>query len=117
MSYVDGFVVPVPKANKDAYKAMAAKFAPLFKEFGAAQIVECWGDDIPQGKITDLWGAVKARPDENVVLAWIVWPSKSVRDVGMKRFAEDPRMKIDETAPFDATRMIFGGFEIILDVK
>jgi uncharacterized protein YbaA (DUF1428 family) len=115
MSYVDGFVIPVPAGKKEAYRAMAAKAAPIFKEFGATRIVECWGDDIPDGKVTDFKGAVKAEAGENVVFSWIVWPSKAVRDEGNKKVMEDPRLKMDDEMPFDGKRLIYGGFEILLD--
>ena len=116
MSYVDGFVVPVPAANKEAYRAMASKAATFFKEFGATRIVECWGDDVPDGKITDFKGAVKAEPGEVVVFSWIVWPSKAVRDAGHARMMSDSRMTM-EGAPFDGKRMIYGGFEVLLDTE
>ncbi|XXY53310.1 DUF1428 domain-containing protein [Sorangium sp. So ce269] len=117
MSYVDGFVVPVPADKKEAYRAMAEMAAAVFKEHGATRVVECWGDDVPDGKITDFKGAVKAQPGEVVVFSWIVWPSKEVRDEGSKKAMEDPRMNMDnQTTPFDAKRMIFGGFDVILDV-
>ncbi|KAB0264839.1 DUF1428 domain-containing protein [Microvirga brassicacearum] len=115
MSYVDGFVIPVPAGKKEAYRAMAAKAAPIFKEFGATRIVECWGDDIPDGKVTDFKGAVKAEAGENVVFSWIVWPSKAVRDEGNKKVMEDPRLKMEDDMPFDGKRLIYGGFEILLD--
>ena len=115
MEYVDGFVVPVPAANKDAYREMAAKFAPLFKEFGALRMVECWGDDVPDGKVTDFRRAVQAEEGEVVVFSWITWPDKATRDAGMKRVMEDPRMQPGGDMPFDGKRMIFGGFQVILD--
>lgn len=115
MSYVDGFVIPVPAGKKEAYRAMAAKAAPIFKEFGATRIVECWGDDIPDGKVTDFKGAVKAEAGENVVFSWIIWPSKAVRDEGNKKVMEDPRLKMEDDMPFDGKRLIYGGFEILLD--
>jgi uncharacterized protein YbaA (DUF1428 family) len=114
MNYVDGFVAAVPAANKDAYLAHARLALPVFKECGALRVVECWGDDVPDGKVTDFKGAVKATPEEVVVFAWIEWPSKAVRDAGMQRLMADPRMK-DMTMPFDGQRMIFGGFMPILD--
>lgn len=114
MSYVDGFVVPVPAAKKQAYRAMAAQAAPIFKEYGALRLVECWGDDVPDGKVTDFKGAVKAQGDEIVVFSWIEWPSKAVRDAGMKKVMEDPRMRADDM-PFDGKRLIYGGFEVLLD--
>ena len=114
MNYVDGFVVAVPAANKDAYLAFSKQSLPLFKEFGATRLVECWGDDVPDGKITDFKGAVKAKEDEVVLFSWIEWPSKEVRDAGMKKMMDDPRMR-DMKMPFDGQRMIFGGFRPILD--
>ena len=111
MSYVDGFVVPVPAGNKEAYRKMAAQAATILKELGAIRIVECWGDDVPDGKVTDFKRAVKAEPGETVVFGWIVWPSKAVRDAGMKKAMEDPRMQPGPDMPFDGKRMIFGGFE------
>src|SRR5882762_10229148 len=100
MNYVDGFLAAVPAANKDAYLAFAERSLPLFKEFGATRMVECWGDDVPDGKITDFKGAVKAKEDEVVLFSWIEWPSKEVRDAGMKKMMDDPRMR-DMKMPFD----------------
>ncbi len=114
MSYIDGFVVAGPKANKQAYLDHAKKSLPMFKEFGATRMVEAWGDDVPAGKVTDFQRAVKAEANEQVVFSWIEWPSKEVRDKGMKQMMEDPRMK-DMKMPFDGQRMIFGGFAPILD--
>jgi uncharacterized protein YbaA (DUF1428 family) len=116
MSYIDGFVIPVPTANKKAYRDSAARVAGLFKEYGALQTVECWGDDVPPGKVTDFPRAVKAKPDETIVFSWIVWPSKKVRDEATEKMRTDPRMKMSEM-PFDGQRMIFGGFEVIFDTK
>ncbi|MEB6538279.1 DUF1428 family protein [Serratia plymuthica] len=116
MNYVDGFVVAVPAANKEAYLKLAAAAAPLFKEFGATRIVECWGNDVPEGKLTDFRGAVKAEADEVVVFSWIEYPSKAARDAANEKMMNDPRMKtLGEPMPFDGKRMIFGGFEPILD--
>jgi len=116
MSYIDGFVIPVPADKKDAYRALAAKVAPIYKEFGATRIVECWGDDLPDGKVTDFKCAVKAEEGEVVVFSWIEWPSKEVRDAGNTKLMEDSRMKPDDM-PFDGKRIIWGGFDLLLDIK
>jgi uncharacterized protein YbaA (DUF1428 family) len=116
MSYIDGFVIPVPADKKDAYRALAAKVAQIYKEFGATRIVECWGDDLPDGKVTDFKRAVKAEKGEVVVFSWIEWPSKEVRDAGNKKLMEDSRMKPDDM-PFDGKRIIWGGFDLLLDTK
>lgn len=116
MKYVDGFVVAVPAANKQAYIEHARKAMPLMKEFGVQRMVECWGDDVPVGKTTDFKSAVKATDDEVVLFSWFEWPDKETRDAGVKKMMEDPRMKeLGSGMPFDAKRMIFGGFEPILD--
>jgi len=116
MKYVEGFVAAVPAANKEAYRRHAAEAAPLFREFGATRVVECWGDDVPDGKLTDFRGAVKAREGEVVVFSWIEYPSKEVRDAANARIMSDPRMKeMGASMPFDGKRMIFGGFAPLLD--
>src|SRR5690606_33137549 len=110
MKYVDGFVIAVPAANKEAYRKHAADAAPLFKEFGATRVVECWGDDVPAGKLTDFRMAVKAEEGEVVVFSWIEYPSKEVRDAAMQKIMTDPRMKeMGSSMPYDGKRMIFGG--------
>ena len=116
MSYIDGFVVPVLEGNKEAYRAMAAKAAPIFREYGATRVVEGWGSDLPRGKTTDFFMATKAEEGENVVFSWIIWPSKEVRDSGWEKVMADERMKPDmENMPFDGKRMFWGGFEPIVD--
>ncbi len=116
MSYVDGFVVAVPKGNRELYRASAAKAWPLFKEYGAIRHIECWGDDVPDGKTTDFKRAVKAEADEVVVFAWIEYPSKEVRDAANKKMMEDPRMEqMGQDMPFDGKRMIYGGFAPIFE--
>ena len=116
MTYVDGFVIPVPAGKKEAYREMAARAAPIFKEHGALRIVECWGDDVPDGKVTDFKRAVKAEAGETVVFSWIVWPSKDVRDAANRKVMSDPRLAYSpDTMPFDGKRPIWGGFELLLD--
>ena len=83
---------------------------------GALKLVECWGDDVPDGKVTSFPMAVKCKPDETVVFSWILWPSRQARDEGMKRVMADPRLKPDvNPMPFDGKRLIFGGFEMIVE--
>lgn len=115
MGYVDGFVVPVPAANKEAYRAMAATAAKIFVEYGATRVVECWGDDVPDGKVTDFRRAVQAKDGEAIIFSWIHWPSKAVRDEGSKKAMADPRMQFGTDLPFEGKRMIYGGFEPLLD--
>jgi uncharacterized protein YbaA (DUF1428 family) len=115
MSYVDGFVVPVPAGNKDAYKAAAEIARQVFKDHGATRVVECWGDDVPDGKVTDFKGAVKATGDEVVVFSWVEWPDRAARDAGQKKVMEDERMQDMSNMPFDGKRMIYGGFAVMLD--
>jgi uncharacterized protein YbaA (DUF1428 family) len=115
MSYIDGFVIAVPTANKDAFIAHARKFDPIFMEFGALRVIEAWGDDVPDGKQTDFKRAVQAREDETVAFSWVEWPDKSTRDDAMKRMMEDPRMDPSKNPmPFDGMRMIFGGFQVVV---
>lgn len=113
--YVDGFVAAVPTANKEKFIAHAQVAAEIFKELGALNVVECWGDDVPNGEVTSFPMAVKCRDDETVVFSWLIWPSKQVRDAGMAIMMEDPRMQPDvNPMPFDGKRMIFGGFETVI---
>ena len=117
MAYIDGFVAPVPTANREVYKQHAEQATSYFRKFGALRMVECWGDDVPDGEVTSFPMAVKKTEDETVVFAWIVWPSKEVRDAGMAQMMNDAEMhkKMGEM-PFDGKRMIFGGFEVLLDI-
>ena len=115
MTYIDGFVTPVPHANKTAYIEMAARSAPIFQEFGMLRIVETWGVDLPDGKATDFRKAVQAGEGENVVFSWMVWPSKEVRDAGWEKLMADDRMKAMGDMPFDGKRMFWGGFAPIFD--
>jgi uncharacterized protein YbaA (DUF1428 family) len=115
MTYVDGFVIAVPTANRAAYQKVAEEAAILFKEYGALKVIECWGDDVPDGKLTSFPMAVKCEENETVVFSWILWPSREVRDEGNKKAMADPRMQPAEGMPFDGKRLIYGGFEMILD--
>jgi uncharacterized protein YbaA (DUF1428 family) len=118
MAYIEGFVCAVPAANKEIYREHAAKAAPLFQEFGVARLVENWADDVPDGKVTDFKGAVKATPEEVVVFSWFEFPDKATRDAANQKMMSDPRMEqMGDTMPMDGQRMIFGGFEVILDEK
>ncbi len=118
MTYIEGFVVAVPTANKDAYQKHAEGALPLFKEYGVARMVENWGDDVPKGKLTDFQGAVQAREDETVVFSWFEYPDKATRDAANEKMMADPRMKeMGGEMPFDGKRMIIGGFESIVDER
>lgn len=112
--YVDGILIAVPEANRQAYLALASKTAPMFREYGATRVVETWADDVPDGKVTDFRRAVKATDGETVVYSWIEWPSKEARNAGWEKAMADPRMRFD--MPFDGQRMIYGGFAPILDL-
>jgi uncharacterized protein YbaA (DUF1428 family) len=114
MTYVDGFVAAVPTANREAYREHAEVAAAVFKEHGAVSVVECWGDDVPEGKVTSFPMAVQRKDDETVVFAWITWASRTARDEGMKKAGEDARLQNIEM-PFDGKRLIFGGFEVMLE--
>lgn len=113
--YVDGFVCAVPNANKEAYRQHAEEAGKLFKEFGLVSMVECWGDDVPDGKLTSFPMAVKKEADETVVFSWCVWPDKATRDAGWQKMMDDPRMK-NMQMPFDGKRMIYGGFTPIVEI-
>ena len=111
MTYIDGYVAAVPAANRDAYIAYAKASIPAFKEHGALRIVECWGTDVPDGKLTSFPLAVKLEPGEVVLFSWIEWPSKEVRDIAWKKMMDDPRFDPKTNPmPFDGKRMIYGGF-------
>ena len=117
MSYVDGFVAAVPTANREAFREHALKAADFFRENGALQIVECWGDDVPDGETTSFPMAVKCEPDETVVFSWVVWPSREIRDAAHTKMMNDPRLAADlNPMPFDGKRMIYGGFEPIVEI-
>lgn len=122
MTYVDGFVIACPKTNKAKFIEHARRGDSLFTDLGALRVVECWGDDVPEGKTTDFRMAVKATAEEEVLFSWIEWPDKATRDAAMARMMDpafkDPRMDQElNPMPFDAKRLIFGGFEPVLDLK
>jgi len=118
MSYIDGFVIAVPTANKQKFLDHATEGDSIFIEFGALRVLECWGDDVPHGKVTDFYRAVDAKEDETIVFSWIEWPDKATRDAGMKKMFEDPRMSPEHNPmPFDGKRMIFGGFAPLVELK
>lgn len=117
MSYVDGFVLAVPKANLDAYKQLAETAGAVWKEHGALAFVECIGDDVPYGEVTSFPRAVQAKEDEVVVFSWAVYESRQSRDAVMAKVMADPRMKSDLSAmPFDGKRIIFGGFQPFIEL-
>ena len=116
MAYIEGFVAAVPRANKDAYRNHAAGAASMLKEYGATRQVETWGDDVPDGKLTDFKGAVKAKADEVIVFSWVEYPDKATRDKANQKIMNDPQMKaMGASMPFDGQRMIYGGFTSIVD--
>lgn len=117
MHYIDGFVLAVPADQRDIYVRYAGEAARVFKEYGALRVVECWGDDVPEGKLTSFPMAVQREPGESVVFAWIVWPDKATRDAGHRNMEADPRVQHTmKTMPFDGKRMIYGGFQTVVDV-
>ena len=116
--YVDGFILPVPVGNREAYREMAQKASAIFLEHGAVRVVEAWGDDVPEGKVTDYRRSVKQADGENIVYSWIEWPDKATRVAGWEKVMADERMKPDhDNMPFDGQRMFWGGFEVIVDSK
>ena len=121
MSYIDGFLVAVPTANKEKYIQHANTGNGIFMDLGATRIVECWADDVSEGKLTDFIKAVQATPDEAVVFSWIEWPDKETRDAAMKTmmsedFSDDRMDPEKNPAPFDGARLIYGGFRPIVEL-
>lgn len=126
MSYIDGFVIACPEANKQKFIEHAKLGDSVFMDLGALRVVECWGDDVPDGKTTDFRMAVKAEEGEAVLFSWIEWPDKATRDAAMATMTEwmndpsksDPRMDPEKNPmPFDGKRMIFGGFSPIVELE
>ncbi len=119
MSYIDGFVLAVPTANKQKFTDHANLGDSFFVELGATRVLECWADDVPDGKRTDFRKAVQARDDETVVFSWIEWPDKATRDAAFAKMMDgsDPRMDPQKNPmPFDGKRMIFGGFTPLVEL-
>lgn len=113
MTYVDGFLVAVPTANKEKYREHAEGAVPMFKGYGAIRMVEGWGDDVPCGEVNDLYGAVDARDDETVLFSWIEYPDKATRDAAYKQMETDMATKDMPEMPFDGKRMVWSGFETL----
>lgn len=113
-TYVDGIVVPVRKGTHDEYASLAAKNAKVFREYGATRVVETLGNDIPHGKVTDFYRAVKAEPDETVAFSFLEWPDKASRDQAWEKIMQDQRMQ-HGGGLFDGKRMFWGGFEVVID--
>lgn len=117
MTYIEAFAAPVPESTRERYLAHAEKAAVLFKEYGALSVTECWGVDVPDGEVTSFPMAVKREDGEAVVFGWMVWPSRAVRDAAFEKLDGDERMKeLFGSMPFDGKRLIFGGFEPILEL-
>jgi len=120
MTYVDGFVIAVPSGNREEFVAHARFFDEMIVAEGALRVVECWGDDVKRGKVTDFFGAVQATDDETVCFSWVEWPDKATRDAAharmMARMEKGEIPKGHETMPFDGKRMIFGGFVPVLEL-
>lgn len=117
MGYVDGYVAAVPTDKREAYIEHSRAAAAVFRDHGALRVVECWGDDVPDGELTSFPKAVLKQDDETVVFSWVEWPSKAARDVGMAKVMTDPRMQPDANPmPLDGKRLIYGGFATLLDL-
>jgi uncharacterized protein YbaA (DUF1428 family) len=116
MTYFEGFIAPVPEANRDAYRKHASEFASLSPEFGIRRHVEAWDSDVPEGKVTDFRKAVDAKPDEKIVVAFFEYSNRQERDAANEKFMSDERMKeMGANMPFDGKRMIVGGFDAIVE--
>ncbi len=117
MAYIDGFVAAVPNANREEYIKYSRKFDALFIEHGALSATECWEDDVPEGSLTSFPMAVKREPGESILFSWIKWPSKEVRTAAWEKLMRLPEMQPGTSPmPFDGKRMIYGGFETIVEL-
>ncbi|MES2491899.1 MAG: DUF1428 domain-containing protein [Pseudomonadota bacterium] len=118
MTYVDGFVIAVPTANKDRFIETARKFDTMLIEHGALRVMECWGDDLKHGKLTDFYRATHATDAETVAFSWVEWPDKASRDAAHAKMEELMSSGAEAMdMPFDGARMIFGGFVPVLELK
>lgn len=122
MPYIDGFVIAVPHDRKDDFTRHAGIADAAFMEWGATRVLECWEDDVPDGKVTDFRRAVNAGEGEAVVFSWIEWPDKATRDAGMAKMMDametDPRIsQATNPMPFDGARMIYGGFSPVVTLE
>ena len=108
--YIAGFVIPVPEEKMEAYRKWAENSAALFREYGCIEIVECWEDHVPDGKLTDFRRAVDAKPGEKIVFSWQVWPDKATLEAVEAKMREDKRFEVSSEIPFDAKRLIYGCF-------
>lgn len=117
MPYIDGFIMAVPTANKAQFIEHAQLGDAVFREHGATRVLECWGDEVPEGKVTDFRRAVNASDDETVVFSWIEWPDKPTRDAAMEKVMSDPRMQPEANPmPFDGQRLVYGGFDPVVEL-
>ncbi|MBV9561189.1 MAG: DUF1428 family protein [Bradyrhizobium sp.] len=114
MSYVDGFVIPVPRDKVETYKAHARKAGEIWKEHGAIAFVECIGDDVPHGQLTSFPRAVQANDDEVIIFSWIIYRNRAERDLVCQKVMADERL--ERKMPFDGKRLIYGGFEMWLQM-
>jgi uncharacterized protein YbaA (DUF1428 family) len=113
MPYIEGFVAAVPTANRDAYIEQAKEGSAYFKSLGATRVVECWGDDVPKGEVTDFYRATQAKDDETVIFSWIEYPDKAARDAANEKMSADSEA-MNMQMPFDGKRMFWGGFEQVV---
>jgi len=117
VNYINGFIAAVPTANREAFREHASQAAEVFREYGATSVVECWGDDVPQGEVTSFPMAVQAKDDETVIFSWMTWPSSEAHREGMDRAFADPRLSQESNPmPFDGKRLIYGGFTPALEL-
>ena len=114
MAFVDGVICAVPTANKETYRSHAEEMAAEFKKYGALSVVECWGNEVPDGEVTSFPMAVKCKPDETVVFSWIMWPSQATRDEAWGKMMEESEL-LAKPFPYDGGRMIYGGFDVMLE--